>query len=132
MLTRRKTLRCSNWFGGSIYLGFDANNSYSVSTAIQLGHAFEEHGRIDHFEEPLPQYDLPGLRQVVDALDKAVSTEEQDRDRWRFRDIIMIANPDILQPDILNTGGSFGNPQNPQTRHDAQQAHHAPLAQYWH
>ncbi len=88
-----------------IYLGFDANNGYSVSTAIQQGRAFETYGRIDHFEEPLPQYDLPGLRQVVDALDVAISTGEQDQDRWRFRDIIQIGNPDILQPDILNAGG---------------------------
>ena len=34
-----------------IYLGFDANNGYSVSTAIQQGRRFEALG-IDHFEEP--------------------------------------------------------------------------------
>ena len=85
----------------NIYLGFDANNGYSVSTAIQQGRAFEDYGRIDHFEEPLPQYDLPGLRQVSDALDVAISTGEQDWDRWRFRDVIQLGNPDILQPDIL-------------------------------
>ena len=61
----------------NIYLGFDANNGYSVPTAIQQGRAFETYGRIDHFEEPLPQYDLPGLRQVADALDVAISTGEQ-------------------------------------------------------
>lgn len=88
-----------------IYLGFDANNGYSVSTAIQQGIRFQNHGRIDHFEEPLPQYDLPGLRQVADALDVAVSTGEQDWDRWRFRDVIMLGNPDILQPDILGASG---------------------------
>lgn len=88
-----------------IYLGFDANNGYSVSTAIQQGRAFEDYGRIDHFEEPLPQYDLPGLRQVADALDVAVSTGEQDWDRWRFRDVLMVGDPDILQPDILNAAG---------------------------
>ena len=65
----------------------------------------EDYGRIDHFEEPLPHYDLPGLRQVVDALDVAISTGEQDHDRWRFRDIIQIGNPDILQPDVLNASG---------------------------
>ena len=89
----------------NIYLGFDANNGYSVSTAIQQGRAFEDYGRIDHFEEPLPQYDLPGLRQVSDALDVAISTGEQDWDRWRFRDVIMLGNPDILQPDILGASG---------------------------
>ena len=88
-----------------IYLGFDANNGYSVPTAIQIGRAMEDYGRIDHFEEPLPHYDLPGLRQVVDALDVAISTGEQDHDRWRFRDIIQIGNPDILQPDVLNASG---------------------------
>ena len=34
-----------------IYLGFDANNGYSVSTAIQQGRKFEALG-INHFEEP--------------------------------------------------------------------------------
>ncbi len=88
-----------------MYLGFDANNGYSVSTAIEQGKRFQDHGRIDHFEEPLPQYDLPGLRQVSDALDVAVSTGEQDWDRWRFRDVILLGNPDILQPDILGASG---------------------------
>ena len=60
---------------------------------------------IAHFEEPLPQYDYPGLKQVVDALDCAVSTGEQEISSWRFRDLMNIANPDILQPDILNVGG---------------------------
>ena len=39
---------------------------------FQQGRRFEELG-IDHFEEPIPHYDLPGLRQVADALDVAVS-----------------------------------------------------------
>lgn len=88
-----------------IYLGFDVNNGYSVSTAIQQGMKFQDYGRFDHYEEPLPQYDLPGLRQVADALDVAVSTGEQDWDRWRFRDVIQLGNPDILQPDILGASG---------------------------
>lgn len=86
------------------YLGFDANNGYSVSTAITQGLRFQELG-IDHFEEPLPQYDLPGLRQVVDHLAVAISTGEQDGGRWRFKELVDMANPDILQPDILNAGG---------------------------
>ena len=86
------------------YLGFDANNGYSVSTAIQQGRKFEELG-IDHFEEPIPHYDLPGLKQVADALDVAVSAGEQDAYRWWFHHLVMLGNPDILQPDILNVGG---------------------------
>ena len=86
------------------YLGFDANNGYSVSTAIQQGRKFEELG-IDHFEEPLPHHDLPGLKQVADALDVAVSAGEQDPYRWWFHHLVLLGNPDILQPDIVNVGG---------------------------
>ena len=92
------------WLPDDIPVGFDANNGYSVPTAIQQGRKLEEVG-VAHFEEPLPQYDLRGLKQVVDALDCAVSTGEQETSAWRFRDLIDLSNPDILQPDILNVGG---------------------------
>ena len=92
------------WLPDETPVGFDANNGYSVPTAIQQGRRLEEVG-VAHFEEPLPQYDLRGLRQVVDALDCAVSTGEQETSAWRFRDLIDLSNPDILQPDILNVGG---------------------------
>jgi D-arabinonate dehydratase/D-galactarolactone cycloisomerase len=87
-----------------VYLGFDANNGYSVSTAIMHGEKMQELG-VDHFEEPLPVYDLPGLRQVADALSVPVTAGEQDSYRWRFADMLALGNPDILQPDILNAGG---------------------------
>ena len=92
------------FLAGGEYLGFDANNGYSVSTAIQQGRRFEELG-IDHFEEPIPHYDLPGLRQVSEALDVAVSAGEQDAFRWWFQNLVLLGDPDILQPDILNAGG---------------------------
>ena len=75
-----------------------------MSTAIEQGRRFEQLG-IAHFEEPLPQYDFPGLKQVVDALDCSVSTGEQEISSWRFRDLLELGNPDILQPDVLNVGG---------------------------
>ncbi len=96
--------KCREWLPAECTLGFDANCGYSVATAIEQGKKFQELG-IAHFEEPLPQYDYPGLKQVVDALDCAVSTGEQEISSWRFRDMIDLANPDILQPDVLNVGG---------------------------
>ena len=96
--------RCREWLPPEVPLSFDANSGYSVSTAIQQGRRFEALG-IAHFEEPLPYYDLPGLRQVVDALDVAVSSGEFEATRWRFIDLIELGNPDILQPDIQTAGG---------------------------
>jgi L-alanine-DL-glutamate epimerase-like enolase superfamily enzyme len=95
---------CRQFLPPEIPLSFDANNGYSVSTAIRQGHAFEELG-IAHFEEPLPQYDYLGLRQVADALEVPISSGEQEHTRWQFRDLIQIGNPDILQPDIVMAGG---------------------------
>jgi L-alanine-DL-glutamate epimerase-like enolase superfamily enzyme len=92
------------FLSGGQYLGFDANNGYSVSTAIQQGRKFESLG-IDHFEEPIPNWDLPGLKQVADALDVAVSAGEQDAYRWWFHHLVLLGDPDILQPDILSAGG---------------------------
>ncbi|MFN8522211.1 MAG: mandelate racemase/muconate lactonizing enzyme family protein [Chloroflexota bacterium] len=95
---------CRGFLPPEVPLSFDANNGYSVSTAIRQGRAFERLG-IAHFEEPLPQYDYLGLRQVADALDVPVSSGEQEHTRWQFRDLIQIGNPDILQPDIVMAGG---------------------------
>ena len=96
--------KCREWLPDDVPLGFDANCGYSVSTAIEQGRRLEELG-VAHFEEPLPQYDLPGLRQVVDALDCAVSTGEGEISAWRFRDLMLLGNPDILQPDVITVGG---------------------------
>ena len=95
---------CREFLPADVPLSFDANSGYSVSTAIMQGRRFEELG-IAHFEEPIPYYDLPGLRQVADALDVPVSSGEFESTRWRFVDLIELGNPDILQPDILTVGG---------------------------
>ena len=42
---------------------------------------------------------------MADALDVAVSAGEQDAFRWFFRHLVLLGDPDILQPDILSAGG---------------------------
>ena len=99
--------KCREFLPDDCDLSFDANCGYSVPTAIEQGKRFQDLG-IAHFEAPLPEYDYPGLRQVVDALECSVSTGEQEPNPYRFRDLVDIGNPDILQPDILNVGGITG------------------------
>jgi L-alanine-DL-glutamate epimerase-like enolase superfamily enzyme len=90
--------------GQDAWLGFDANRGYSVGTAIRQGRRLEELGYA-HFEEPLPPSDLSGLREVAAALDIPISSGEGEQGRWRFRDLLALGNPDILQPDIVDAGG---------------------------
>jgi L-alanine-DL-glutamate epimerase-like enolase superfamily enzyme len=101
---RRMAEVCRDLVGPGVWIGFDANRGYTVGQAIRHGRRLEELGYA-HFEEPLPPYDLPGLRQLVDTLDIPVSSGEDEQGRWRFRDLLALGNPDILQPDIVDAGG---------------------------
>ncbi len=90
--------------GDDIPLSFDANNGYSVSTAIAQGRKFEQIG-IYHYEEPVAQYDYAGIAEVANALDVPVSAGEHEYNRWQFRDLIEQAKVDIIQPDVVKCGG---------------------------
>ncbi len=91
--------------GEKVELGFDANNGFSVSTAIRLGRRFQDELGIIHYEEPVAQYDYAGIAQVVDALDVPVAAGEQEYTRWQFRDLITQANVDVVQPDVTKCAG---------------------------
>lgn len=95
---------CRKVCSDDIPLSFDANNGYSVHAAIQQGRKFEDLG-IYHYEEPVPQYDYAGLAQVANALDVPVSAGEHEYTRWQFRDLILQAGVDILQPDVVKCAG---------------------------
>ncbi|GIX06734.1 MAG: mandelate racemase [Candidatus Poribacteria bacterium] len=92
------------FLGDAVPLSFDANNGYSVSTAISQGRRFEDYG-IYHFEEPVPQYDYGGLAQVAEALDVPIAAGEHEYTRWQFRDLILQAKVDIVQPDVVKCAG---------------------------
>ncbi|MFB3920174.1 MAG: mandelate racemase/muconate lactonizing enzyme family protein [Terriglobia bacterium] len=91
--------------GDKVELGFDANNGFSVPTAIRLGRKFQDELNLVHYEEPVAQYDYAGLAQVVAALDVPVAAGEQEYTRWQFRDLITQANVDIVQPDLVKCAG---------------------------
>ena len=95
---------CKQLTGDTVPLSFDPNNGYSVSTAIRQGRRMEELG-LYHYEEPVAQYDYAGIAQVAQALDVPVSAGEHEYTRWQFRDLIAQAQVDIIQPDIVKSGG---------------------------
>ncbi len=85
-------------------LSFDANNGYTVPTAIAQGKKFQDLD-IYHFEEPVAQYDYDGLKAVCEALDVPVSAGEHEYTRWQFHDLITKAGVDIIQPDVVKCAG---------------------------
>jgi len=97
-----KTVRRA--IGPDVELGYDVNNGYSTQTAIRVGKVIEKLGVI-HYEEPVAQTNYAGYAKVVDAVDIPVAAGEHEYTRWQFRDLIEIANPDILQPDLVKCAG---------------------------
>jgi D-arabinonate dehydratase/D-galactarolactone cycloisomerase len=87
-------------------LAFDSNNGYSVSGAIRVGRALEELGYV-WFEEPVQHYHVESLGRVAAALDIAVSAGEQEYTLQGIKRLIE-AGVDIVQPDIVKTGGFTG------------------------
>ena len=66
---------CRTLCGDAIPLSFNANNGYSVSTAIRQGRKMEEMG-LYHLRSPSLNTMYMGLAQVADALDVPVSAGE--------------------------------------------------------
>lgn len=95
---------CKKLTGEDVPLSFDVNNGYSVPTAIQQGRRFQDLG-LYHYEEPVAQFDYEGIAQVAQALDCPVSAGEHEYTRWQFRDLILQAKVDIVQPDVVKCAG---------------------------
>jgi L-alanine-DL-glutamate epimerase-like enolase superfamily enzyme len=92
--------------GDDFPLAFDSNNGYSVQGAIRVGRALEELGYL-WFEEPVQHYHVESLAKVAAALDIAVSAGEQEYTLQGIKRLVE-AGVDIVQPDIVKTGGFTG------------------------
>ena len=90
--------------GDGMTLLVDVNNAYTVHRAVQVGRRLEALN-VFHFEEPLPAYDYDGYRRLQAALEIPIAAGEQEYTRWQFRDLITLAQVDILQPDVVKSGG---------------------------
>lgn len=90
--------------GNEITIQADANGSYNVNKAIEIGkrleaigaYLFEEPCRFDNFEE---------TKQVADALNIPISGGEQESSEYRFRKMISENVVQIVQPDLHYYGG---------------------------
>lgn len=82
----------------------DVNNAYLPHTAIKIARKLEDYG-VWHFEEPLATHDHSGYAALAAAVDIPIAAGEQEYTKWQFRDLILQANLDILQPDVIKCGG---------------------------
>jgi D-galactarolactone cycloisomerase len=90
--------------GDDAVLYVDANGSYDVPTALDIGRRLAEH-RYAFFEEPVLFDDLSDTKAVADALPITIAGGEAESSLRRFE--YMIANRvlDLVQPDLIYFGG---------------------------
>ncbi len=87
-----------------IELFIDPNEGYTASRAIEIGRELEDMG-MKYYESPCPLEAHKDTAAVVEALDIPVLAGEKCYTRWQFRDLILEANPDVIQPDVIKSGG---------------------------
>lgn len=91
-------------FGDRMTIYADANGSYDVPIAIQMGKLMEEQ-KFRFFEEPVPFDFYDETKQVADALTIPIALGEQESSLRGFRRIIENRVARIVQPDLLYFGG---------------------------
>ena len=90
--------------GGKVLLYSDANGSYTVPKAIEVGKMLEAHGFV-WYEEPCPWEELSETKKVTDALDLKVAYGEQNSTLWQFQWLIDNHVMDVVQLDLNYCGG---------------------------
>jgi L-alanine-DL-glutamate epimerase-like enolase superfamily enzyme len=85
-------------------LAIDANNAWSPAEALRFMEAVGP-DRIAWLEEPVATEDRRGSAEVAHALSTPVSGYETETGLAGFRDLIVSGAVDIVQPDVIWTGG---------------------------
>jgi L-alanine-DL-glutamate epimerase-like enolase superfamily enzyme len=90
--------------GDDVHLMVDANNAWTKPTALEAGREFERLG-VHWFEEPVPTDDREGSATLAAAIDVPIAGYETRTGLAGFRDLIADRAVDIVQPDVIWSGG---------------------------
>ncbi|CAA9518879.1 MAG: mandelate racemase/muconate lactonizing enzyme family protein [uncultured Thermoleophilia bacterium] len=90
--------------GDDVHVMTDANNAWTASTALRAGREYDRLG-IHWFEEPVPTEDRAGSAALAVELDCPIAGYETQTGLPGFRDLIAARAVDIVQPDVIWSGG---------------------------
>lgn len=82
----------------------DANSSFDVPMALEIGRILQEHN-YGFFEEPVRFDDFDGTREVAEQLNLPIAGGEEEYSIIRFKSLIRQNVLQVVQPDILFFGG---------------------------
>ena len=90
--------------GPEIEIAIDAGCRLDLPNALALVRAVEEYG-IAFFEEPLAQNDVRLLAELRRKTSIPLSAGQNEGLAYRFRDMLLHDAVDIVQPNVIVTGG---------------------------
>ena len=90
--------------GDEAHLMVDANNAWTKAIALEAGREFERLG-VHWFEEPIATDDRAGSAALAASLSVPIAGYETRTGLAGFRDLIEDRAVDIVQPDVIWTGG---------------------------
>jgi D-arabinonate dehydratase len=93
-----------NAVGEDVHLMVDANNAWTKPTALEAGREFERLG-VHWFEEPVATDNREGSAALAAALTVPVAGYETRTGLAGFRDLIADGAVEIVQPDVIWSGG---------------------------
>jgi L-alanine-DL-glutamate epimerase-like enolase superfamily enzyme len=83
----------------------DINNGYSAARGIRMAKRLREEFNILFLEEPVSDQTHAETAAVVRAVDVPIIAGEKEYTRWQLRELIIMGQPDILNPDTIKAGG---------------------------
>jgi len=90
--------------GPGFKLAIDANNAWTPAVTLRFMRQVADQD-IFWLEEPVPTDDVSGSAEIAHALDVPVAGYESETGLGGFRDLIERKAVDIVQPDVIWTGG---------------------------
>jgi L-alanine-DL-glutamate epimerase-like enolase superfamily enzyme len=90
--------------GREVDLHVDANCSLDTFHAARLAHALEPY-ELSFFEEPVKENDIPSLLSLKRETRIPLAAGQNEGLAWRFRDLIAASAIDIVQPNVVISGG---------------------------
>jgi L-alanine-DL-glutamate epimerase-like enolase superfamily enzyme len=97
-------VRAAKKAAGTARLAIDANNAWTPSVALKFMEAISDL-EIAWLEEPVATEDLAGSAELAHSLSTPIAGYETETGLPGFRNLINLRAVDIVQPDVIWTGG---------------------------
>jgi len=90
--------------GPDVDLLVEGHGRFTPGMAVTVAEELDPYGPT-WFEEPTHHDSVEGLRRVAAKSSIPIATGERRMSKYPFRDLLAETEVDVLQPDLINTGG---------------------------